>query len=95
VKKKTLKIDTLKVQNIKEDKLESDSHISQDKIPSSSGNQAVKITTKDEWIIFFNTLDLSPFARNYFGYLSFQELSGNILILNTNDEEDSIPENVF
>ena len=93
--KKTLKIDTLKVQNIKEDKLESDNQISQDKIPSSSGNQAVKITTKDEWIIFFNTLDLSPFARNYFGYLSFKELSGNILTLNTNDEENSIPENVF
>jgi len=93
--KKTLKIDTLKVQNIKEDKIEKDSHISQNKIPSSSDNQAVKITTKDEWIIFFNTLDLSPFARNYFGYLSFKELSGNILILNTNDEENSIPENVF
>ena len=93
--KKNLKIDTLKVQNIKEDKIEKDSHISQNKIPSSSGNQAVKITTKDEWIIFFNTLDLSPFARNYFGYLSFKELSGNILILNTNDEENSIPENVF
>ena len=93
--KKTLKIDTLKVQNIKEDKLESDNQISQDKIPSSSGTQAVKITTKDEWIIFFNTLDLSPFARNYFGYLSFKELSGNILTLNTNDEENSIPENVF
>jgi len=93
--KKTLKIDTLKAQNIKEDKIETDSHISQNKIPSSSGNQAVKITTKDEWIIFFNTLDLSPFARNYFGYLSFKELSGNILILNTNDEENSIPENVF
>ncbi|MDA9577810.1 DNA polymerase III subunit gamma/tau [Gammaproteobacteria bacterium] len=93
--KKTLKIDTLKVQNIKEDKLESDNKISQDKTPSSSGNQAVKITTKDEWIIFFNTLDLSPFARNYFGYLSFKELSGNILTLNTNDEENSIPENVF
>ena len=93
--KKTLKIDTLKVQNIKEDKLESENQISQDKIPSSSGNQALKITTKDEWIIFFNTLDLSPFARNYFGYLSFKELSGNILTLNTNDEENSIPENVF
>ena len=93
--KKTLKIDTPKVQNIKEDKLETDNKISQNKIPSSSGSQAVKITTKDEWIIFFNTLDLSPFARNYFGYLSFKELSGNILILNTNDEENSIPENVF
>ena len=93
--KKTLKIDTPKVQNIKEDKLETDNKISQNKIPSSSGSQAVKITTKDEWIIFFNTLDLSPFARNYFGYLSFKELSGNILILNTNDEENIIPENVF
>lgn len=93
--KKTLKIDTPKVQNIKEDKLETDNKISQNKIPSSSGSQAVKITTKDEWIIFFNTLDLSPFARNYFGYLSFKELSGNILILNSNDEENSIPENVF
>ena len=94
--KKTLKIETPEVKNIlKEDKLETDNQLSKGKTPRSSTNQELKITTQDDWLAFFNTLDLSPFARNYFGYLSFKELSGNILILHTSDEENSIPENVF
>jgi DNA polymerase-3 subunit gamma/tau len=93
--KKNLKIDTPKAKNFKEDKQEISKEVPQVDISVSSDNQVIKIATKNEWVAFFNSLNLSPFARNYFGYLSFKELSGNTLILHTNDEENTIPENVF
>ena len=93
--KKTLKIDTPKAKNFKEDKQEISKEVPQVDKSVSSDNQVIKIATKNEWFAFFNSLNLSPFARNYFGYLSFKELSGNTLTLHTNDEENTIPENVF
>ena len=93
--KKTLKIDTPKAKNFKEDKQEISKEVPQVDMSVSSDNQVIKIATKNEWVAFFNSLNLSPFARNYFGYLSFKELSGNTLTLHTNDEENTIPENVF
>jgi len=93
--KKTLKIDTPKAKNFKEDKQEISKEVPQVDMSVSSDNQVIKIATKNEWVAFFNSLNLSPFARNYFGYLSFNELSGNTLTLHTNDEENTIPENVF
>ena len=93
--KKTLKIDTPKAKNFKEDKQEISKELPQVDKSVSSDNQVINIATKNEWVAFFNSLNLSPFARNYFGYLSFKELSGNTLTLNTNDEENTIPENVF
>ena len=53
------------------------------------------LNSPDNWIEFFNELDLSPFARNYFGSLSFQDYSNNLLILNSQDDQYKIPENVF
>ena len=93
--KKTLKIDTPKAKNFKEDKQEISKEVPQVDKSISSDNQVINIATKNEWVAFFNSLNLSPFARNYFGYLSFKELSGNTLTLHTNDEENTIPENVF
>ena len=93
--KKTLKIDTPKAKKFKEDKQEISKEVPQVDKSVSSDNQVINIATKNEWVAFFNSLNLSPFARNYFGYLSFKELSGNTLTLNTNDEENTIPENVF
>ena len=93
--KKTLKIDTPTAKNFIEDKQEISKEVPQEDTSVSSDNQVINIATKNEWVAFFNSLNLSPFARNYFGYLSFKELSGNTLTLNTNDEENTIPENVF
>ena len=93
--KKTLKIDTPKAKNFIEDKQEISKEVPQVDTSVSSDNQVINIATKNEWVAFFNSLNLSPFARNYFGYLSFKELSGNTLTLHTNDEENTIPENVF
>jgi DNA polymerase III subunit gamma/tau len=93
--KKTLKIDTPKAKNFIEDKQELSKEVPQVDTSVFSDNQVINIATKNEWVAFFNSLNLSPFARNYFGYLSFKELSGNTLTLHTNDEENTIPENVF
>ncbi len=93
--KKTLKIDTPKAKNFIDDKQELSKEVPQVDTSVSSDDQVINIATKNEWVAFFNSLNLSPFARNYFGYLSFKELSGNTLTLHTNDEENTIPENVF
>ena len=55
----------------------------------------ISINSNEEWIKIFNSLDISPFARNYFGYLSFKSYESNLLILESNEEEINIPENVF
>ena len=93
--KKTLKIDTPTAKNFIEDKQEISKEVPQVDTSVSSDDQVINIATKNEWVAFFNSLNLSPFARNYFGYLSFNELSGNTLTLHTDDEENTIPENVF
>jgi DNA polymerase-3 subunit gamma/tau len=55
----------------------------------------ISINSNEEWIKIFNSLNISPFARNYFGYLSFKSYENNLLVLESNEEEINIPENVF
>jgi hypothetical protein len=74
------KVDEMKSVNLKAD---------------TSKSISISISSNEEWIKIFNSLDISPFARNYFGYLSFKSYEGNLLILETNEEEINIPENVF
>jgi len=88
VEKKTLKIEV-------EKNAEIDINVDEKKAKPSSQDSGISIKTHNEWIIFFNSLDLSPFARNYFGHLSFNSFEGKELILNTGDDEGNIPENVF
>lgn len=40
-------------------------------------------------------MDISVFARSYFGYLSYKSYENNILILVGLDEENKIPDNIF
>ena len=96
VEKKTLKIDVVKEQNTSEPQIEET--ITQNKqeiVKTSAQDNLTSIKNQDDWIAFFDDLDLSPFARNYFGHLSFKSLIDKELTLNTADEESSIPENVF
>ena len=53
------------------------------------------IQSDGEWLALFNSLTLSPFARNYFGSLSFKSFDKKYLILVSSDDEYKIPENVF
>ena len=96
LKKKTLKIDVVKEQNTSEPQIEETITQNQKEIVKTSAqDNLTSIKNQDDWIAFFDDLDLSPFARNYFGHLSFKSLIDKELTLNTADEESSIPENVF
>jgi DNA polymerase-3 subunit gamma/tau len=53
------------------------------------------IESSDDWLTLFDLLPLSPFARNYFGQLSFNSFNKKQLTLNSPDDNYKIPENVF
>ena len=52
------------------------------------------LNSKSDWIKLFDLLSLSPFARNYYGNLSFVSYKESLLILSGADEKNLIPENV-
>ena len=85
--------------NPKENKPELITPNNTEKLQASKEKEKSKISevisSNQDWIILFNSLKLSPFARNYFGYLSFGSLSDSILKLVTSDKTNKIPENVF
>ena len=53
------------------------------------------INSLESWVSFFDSLDISVFARSYFGYLSYASYENNTLILVGLDEENKIPDNIF
>ena len=53
------------------------------------------INSSESWVSFFDSLDISVFARSYFGYLSYESYENNTLILVGLDEENKIPDNIF
>ena len=53
------------------------------------------INSSKSWVSFFDSLDISVFARSYFGYLSFESYEDNILTLVGLDEGNKIPDNIF
>ena len=55
----------------------------------------ISIKNNDQWIQFFDSLEISPFARNYFGYLEFESFNDSSLVLITSNEDNKIPENVY
>jgi DNA polymerase-3 subunit gamma/tau len=55
----------------------------------------ISIKNNDQWVQFFNSLEISPFARNYFGYLEFKSFDDLSLVLISSNEDNKIPENVY
>jgi DNA polymerase-3 subunit gamma/tau len=55
----------------------------------------ISIKDNNQWIELFNTLEISPFARNYFGYLEFESFDDLSLVLISSNEDNKIPENVY
>ena len=53
------------------------------------------INSSESWVSFFDSLDISVFARSYFGYLSYASYENNTLILVGLDEKNKIPDNIF
>ena len=54
----------------------------------------ISIKNNDQWILFFDLLEISPFARNYFGYLEFESFDDLSLVLISSNADNKIPENV-
>ena len=54
----------------------------------------ISIKNNDQWIQFFDSLEISPFARNYFGYLEFESFDDLSLVLISSNADNKIPENV-
>ena len=53
------------------------------------------IGSNEDWINFFNTKKMSPFARNYFGNMSFKDFDDDTMTLIVNSESSEIPENIL
>ena len=49
----------------------------------------------EDWISFFNNTEMSPFARNYFGNMSFESFKDNKLSLIMDSKTGDIPENII
>ena len=54
----------------------------------------ISIKNNDQWVQFFDSLEISPFARNYFGYLEFESFDDLSLVLISSNADNKIPENV-
>jgi len=78
--KKNLKKDNLKEKKIDKTKSESSDHL---------------IANNEDWINFFNSKKMSPFARNYFGNMSFKNFDNGIMTLIVNSESGEMPENIL
>ena len=75
----------LKTDNLKEKKPDKTKLHSSDKL----------IASNEDWINFFNTKKMSPFARNYFGNMSFKDFDDGAMTLLVNSESSEIPENIL
>ena len=53
------------------------------------------IASNEDWVNFFNTAKMSPFARNYFGNMSFKNFDNGVMTLIVNSEFSEMPENIL
>jgi len=62
---------------------------------TKSDQSACLITSNEDWVNFFNTAKMSPFARNYFGNTSFKDFNNGVMTLMVNSESAEMPENIL
>ena len=60
----------------------------------SDQSDSIIVSNKD-WVNFFNITKMSPFARNYFGNMSFKDINNGVMTLMVNSESTEIPENIL
>ena len=53
------------------------------------------LKSNEDWLSFFNKVEMSPFARNYFGNMSFKSYKDSKLTLIKDDQTGEIPENII
>jgi DNA polymerase-3 subunit gamma/tau len=101
--KKNLKTEQIKITSQEKSSIKVESQIKSDitnieKEPIKNEDVAksinISIKNNDQWIRVFDSLEISPFARNYFGYLEFESFDDLSLVLITSNADNKIPENV-
>ena len=101
--KKNLKTEQIKATSKEKSSIKVESQIKSDitnieKEPIKNEDVAksinISIKNNDQWIQFFDSLEISPFARNYFGYLEFESFDDLSLVLISSNADNKIPENV-
>ena len=101
--KKNLKTEQIKATSKEKSSIKVESQIKSDitnieKEPIKNEDVAksinISIKNNDQWVQFFDSLEISPFARNYFGYLEFESFDDLSLVLISSNADNKIPENV-
>ena len=52
------------------------------------------LKNNNDWVRFFHSIELSPFARNYYGNMSFIDFNDNKLRLMSDSSAGEVPENI-
>ena len=66
-----------------------------EKLTSKNANKELSIKDNQGWLNLFNSIDMSPFARNYFGNMSFSSFNDCLLTLTASSEMSDVPENIM
>ena len=73
-----------------------DEEIKRDNSPSSEESSEKKfLNNNEDWVKLFNSLELSPFARNYFGNMSLLLHNDEGMILKADINLGEVPENIM
>ena len=63
--------------------------------PSEKSSEHKFLNNNEDWVKLFNSLELSPFARNYFGNMSFFSHNDEGMILKADLNLGEVPENIM
>jgi DNA polymerase-3 subunit gamma/tau len=72
-----------------------DNKIETDKQTPKEPDKELSIKGNQDWLNLFNSIDMSPFARNYFGNMSFSSFNDCLLTLIASSEMNDVPENIM
>ena len=72
-----------------------DNKIDTDKQTPKEPDKELSIKGNQDWLNLFNSIDMSPFARNYFGNMSFSSFNDCLLTLIASSEMNDVPENIM
>ena len=63
--------------------------------PSEESSEKKFLNNNEDWVKLFNSLELSPFARNFFGNMSFFSHNDEGMILKADLNLGEVPENIM
>jgi len=87
--KKNLKTEYRQPEDQVKEKYSSDNHTNND-----SSKSDIELKNNSDWIRFFESMSISPFARNYYGNMSFLSYKNHELSLNIEDSVGDVPEKI-